>query len=227
MTITIHTDVYQNTPEWYALRCGVLTASEMHKIITPKTMQYAANATSRDHLYNLMAQRITKHVEPSYQSFDMMRGNADEIDARSLYCANYADVTEVGFITNDRWGITLGFSPDGLVGDDGLIEVKSRAPKFQLRTIFDDVVPDEFMIQLQMGLLVSERKWVDFISYCGGLPMYTKRVYPDADMHAALSAAAAKFYDEMDERIIKFAALIDDKSQRLIATERKEYGDLA
>lgn len=226
MTITVHTDVYQGTPEWYALRCGILTASEMDEIVTPSNLQPANNDKTRKHLYNLMAQRITKHVEQGYVSFDMMRGDADEIEARQLYNDNYAPVEQAGFITNDKWGFTIGYSPDGMVGEDGLIEIKSRAPKFQLETIIADVVPNEFMIQLQVGMMVTERPWIDFVSYCGGLPMYTKRVLSDDGFQSLLLAAAAKFYERMDELTISFAEKLSAGEQRLIPTTRKEYGEI-
>jgi hypothetical protein len=111
---------------------------------------------------------------------DMLRGQEDEIEARAALRQHYAPVTETGFVTNDRWGFTIGYSPDGLVGDDGLIECKSRASKYQIQTIAENEVPaPDYMIQLQTGLLVTERKWIDFVSYSGGLPMFVKRVEPD------------------------------------------------
>lgn len=223
MTVTIHTDVYQGTPEWYALRCGILTASEIDEIVTPANLKPANNDKARKHLYNLAAQRITGHVPESFQSYDMMRGSADEIEARSIYERTYAPVDQVGFITNDKWGFKLGYSPDGLVGEDGLIECKSRAPKFQIETILNAQVPSEFMIQLQVGMLVSERPWIDFISYCGGLPMMTKRVQADTVFQDALINAAAAFYERMDEVIIQFAEKIHDTSIKLVPTERKDY----
>jgi hypothetical protein len=82
-------------------------------------------------------------------------------------------------MVRDDWGFSLGYSPDGLVGDDGLIEVKCRRQKKHLQTILADEVPPENMAQLQCGLLVSGREWIDYVSYCGGMPMYVKRVYPD------------------------------------------------
>lgn len=226
MTVTIHKEIYQGTPEWLALRCGILTASEMDEILTPSGMKPANNDKSRKHLYNLMAQRITKYVDPGYQSFDMMRGNADEVDARDIYHANYAPVEQVGFITNDKWGFDVGFSPDGLVGDEGIIEIKSRAPKFQMETIMGDSVPSEYIVQIQVGLMVSERKWCDFVSYCGGLPMFTKRVMADEGVQMMIVAAAAEFYKKLDELTIAFAQKIKDNPMRLIPTERKDYGDM-
>jgi predicted phage-related endonuclease len=223
MTITYHKNMMQNSQEWLDARCGLLTASEFSKIVTSKGLTFAANETCRTHMYQLLAQRITKHVEPQFQSYDMMRGHADEIEARELYARHYAPVEQCGFITNDDFGFTLGFSPDGLVGDDGIIEIKSRAQKFQMRTIIEGEAPDEFMVQMQLGLLVSGRKWCDFISYCGGLPMFTKRVHVDEGIRGQLVAAAAEFEQRMDQLIIDFAAKLEAKPIHLIPTERKEY----
>jgi hypothetical protein len=198
----------------------------MSSIITPKNLQLASNATANQHMFNLMAQRITKYVEPSFQSYDMMRGHADEIEARAIYCRDIAEVDEVGFVTNDDLGFTLGCSPDGLVGDDGLIEIKSRAPKYQLETIMNGKMPDDYKLQVQTQLLVTGRAWCDFISYCGGLPMFVTRVMPDAEVQAAIKVAAVQFHEKLDAAIIEFAQRLQDKNVRLIPTERKDYSFL-
>jgi len=199
MTITYHADVIQGSDEWMALRCGVLSASEVKLILTP-TLKIAANDKTRAHVWELLAQRLTRYVEPSYIGDAMLRGWRDEILARDLYSQHYGPVTEAGFITNDRWGFTLGYSPDGLVGDDGLIECKSRAQKFQIQTIAENEVPAEFMLQLQTGLLVTGRAWVDFISYSGGLPMFVKRVLPDLEIQGAIIDAATAFENTLGQR---------------------------
>src|SRR5262249_2370549 len=147
-------------------------------IITP-TLKVADNDKSRAHLYELLAQRITSYVEPSYIGDDMLRGMEDEILARQLYAEYFAPVEEVGFVTNDEWGFTIGCSPDALIGEDGLLEVKSRRQKFQVGTIIDETMPDDYAIQVQTELLVTGRAWCDFVSYSGGLPMIPIRVYPD------------------------------------------------
>jgi hypothetical protein len=133
-SITYHGDVEQGSGHWLALRCGRLTASEMCKIITP-TLKVANNKDTRAHAYEMAFQRLTRFVEPQYVSDSMLRGQEDEIYARQAYAENYAPVAETGFVTNDRWGFSIGYSPDGLVGDDGLIEAKSRCGKYQVQTI--------------------------------------------------------------------------------------------
>ncbi len=118
--IRYHPDLIQGSEEWHRARLGLLTASEMKLIITP-TLKIASNDRERSHLYELLAQRVTGYVEPSYVSDDMLRGKEDEIDAVALYNKTIAQTVACGFVTNDRWGFTIGYSPDALVGDDGQV----------------------------------------------------------------------------------------------------------
>jgi predicted phage-related endonuclease len=214
--IVYNDELVQGSEEWHAARCGLLTASEMHLIITP-TLKIASNEKERSHLYELLAQRITRYVEPRYIGDDMLRGQSEEIDARGLYAKKYAPVQEVGFITNNKWGFTIGYSPDALVGDPGLLECKSRRAKFQVQTIIDGVAPADYMIQLQTGLLVSEREWVDFVSYSGGLPMFVCRVEPIPEYQEAIVAAATGF----EARLRVAQATYEKASVNFFPTERK------
>ena len=222
--IRFHDSFEQGSIQWLAARCGLLTASEMKLILTP-TLKYGSNDKERAHLNELTAQRITNHVEPHYVSDDMLRGQEDEVRARMAYHDHYAPVRDVGFVTNDRWGFTIGYSPDGLVGEDGLIEVKSRRQKYQIATIASMEVPIDYMIQLQTGLLVTERKWIDFISYCGGLPMVTMRVFPDPVIQDAIVAAATAFERKLTDRLAEYAAVLASDA-RLIPTDRVEYQEM-
>jgi len=221
--IEYHPEVTQGSNEWLALRCGLLTASEMRLIITP-TLKGASNEKERGHLYELLAQRITQYVEPRYVSDDMLRGKEDELDALDIYQKAYGAVESVGFVTNDKWGFAIGYSPDALAGDDGQVECKSRNQKYQIRTLVDDVsagaIDPDFVIQVQTGLLVSERKWCDLVSYCGGLPMATVRVYPDEKIQTAIIDVATAFEQRLSAATAKFNAVLKSKA-RLIPTERK------
>lgn len=220
MVIRYHPELVQGTDEWLAARCGLLTASEMRLIITP-TLKPAANEKERAHLYELLAQRISRHVEPSYISDDMLRGQEDEIEARRLYARHHAPVRECGFVTNDRWGFTLGYSPDGLVGDDGLIEIKSRRQRFQVETILADAIPAEHALQIQTGLLVTERAWLDFVSYSGGLPMLVLRAYQDPVVRAAILEAAEAFERRLEAKLCAYHEALAENAARLHATERR------
>jgi hypothetical protein len=192
MTLHIYNELEQGSPEWLAARCGLVTASVVGKLITP-TLKVADNDTSRGLTETLVAERITGFVEYVHPSFDMERGTLDEPYARELYAEQYAEVTEVGFMTNHVDGILAGYSPDGLVGGDGLLEIKSRKPRVQLNTILTDTVPRENMGQLQMGLLISGRDWIDYCSYAGGWPIHVIRVYPDPAWQTVIYDALATF----------------------------------
>lgn len=222
--IVYHDDLIQGSTEWHAARCGLLTASEMHLIITPKTLKSASNTAERAHLYELLAQRTTKYVEPSYISDSMLRGMDDEIAAVALYGKTYAKTQTVGFVTNDKWGFTIGYSPDALVGGGGQVECKSRSQKYQIQTLVDYVAEDkidpDFMIQVQTGLMVTERLWCDLISYCGGLPMATVRVFPNEKIQFAILEAADGFEARLNAAQLRLKTVMASEA-RLIPTERK------
>lgn len=265
MTLTEHHDLQQRSPEWYAARCGIVTASAVGSLITvgppdagsvacptcnaapdaacvsvarkqptalkglhearstaaasrPPTISPAANDYTRALTLLLVAERITGYVEPTYQSDDMVRGMLDEPLARELYSEHHAPTRESGFMVRDDWGWKLGYSPDGLVGDDGLIEVKSRRQKKHLQTILAGEVPQENMAQMQCGLLVSGRRWCDYVSFCGGMPLWVKRVEPDLRWSDAIVAAVEHFERSAAEMISAYHAAVEGLPQ----TERFE-----
>lgn len=219
--IKYYEDLEQGSDEWHALRCGRLSASEMNRIITAKTLKYAENGESRIHLFELLAQRVSGRVEPQFISDDMLRGREDEVDARIAYDENFSPVKTCGGITNDKWGFTLWYSPDGLVGDDGLIECKSRRQKYQVQTIITDEVPSEYIIQIQTGLLISERKWCDFISYSSGWHMVPIRVEADPVIQDAIVRAATAFEDALQEKLDVYHEHVRT-NKRLVPTEYRD-----
>jgi hypothetical protein len=199
MSLQVFNDIEQGTDEWFALRCGIVTASVVGQLVTAKTLKPAVNDTSRTLTYLLAAERITGRVVPTFTNAAMERGNLDEPIARDKYSEHHAPVTEVGFMVRTFTGFQIGYSPDGLVGDDGLIEIKSREPKKHLATILADEVPAENMAQCQAGLLVSGRAWIDYVSFCGGMPLWTKRVEPDERWFDAIRAAVDLFESNAED----------------------------
>lgn len=218
MTITIHRELQQGSEEWLAARCGMLTASEMKLLISP-SLKPLNNDKTRAHIWELLAQRITKHVEPAYISDDMLRGREDEIAARDLYAEHYAPVIECGFMVRDFGGFRIGYSPDGLIGEDGVIECKSRRAKFQVETIATGEMPDDYLVQVQTGLLVSGRRWCDFISYSGGLPMAVYRVEADPKMAEAILDAAHEAEARIQEMHRAYLTSVNERGFRM--TERR------
>lgn len=222
MTIKVWDELTQGSVEWLEARRGKLCASEMKLIVTP-TLKIAANEKERAHLYELLAQRITGHVEPHYIGDDMLRGFEDEIKARDAYSKNYAPVEQVGFITNDWLGFPIGYSPDGkIIGKRAGIEAKSRRQRFQVQTILENVVgediPADYVIQVQTGLMVAEWEFIDFLSYSGGLPMAVIRVHPDPQVQAAIEEAACAFEARLVKKFAEFEQVVN--SRPMVATER-------
>ena len=208
-------DVEQRSPEWFAARTGIVTASVVGKLLTP-TLKVADNDTARGVIAGLVAERITGTVEQTFMSDDMFRGVEHEPYARDIYSGHYQQAVECGFMRYDGDGWTLGYSPDGLVVDEGLVEIKCPRAKGHVSTILADKVPAYYMAQLQAGLLVSGRDWIDYVSFCAGLPLYVKRVTPDPAWHEAIVAACRKFETTADEMTAAYETATTD----LPATER-------
>lgn len=217
MTLTTYAELEQGSDDWLAARCGLLTASTIGRLITPTTLKVADNETSRGLTMSLAAERITGHVDFVYQTADMQRGTDDEPFARDAYAANFAPVEQVGFMVRDFGSYKIGFSPDGLVGDGGLIEIKSRRPKEHLKTVLKGLPPLENMAQMMTGLFVSGRDWIDYVSYSAGLPLWVKRVYPDVRWFYAIDAAAQAFEINVTNIVNNFTTA----TEGLPATERR------
>lgn len=187
-------------------RTAVAVASEDE---SPLVVKPASNEDSRTLTAFLVAERVTGFTEPTFMNADMWRGVIDEPFAIEAYSEQYAPVDESGLMVRDDWGFRIGYSPDGLVRGDGLIEVKSRRQKKQLQTVLADEVPVEVMAQLQCGLLVSGRAWIDYVSYCGGMPLYVKRVLPDPAWFEAIVAAVAEFEETATEMVAAYTRATD------------------
>ena len=165
MSLVIYEDVEQGSSEWHEARRGIVTASEVHKLVTAKTLAVANNDTSRGYIATLAAERLTGRVEDTGTSWQMTRGTLDEPLAKEAYAEAYEPVHDVGFMVRDFDGVKIGFSPDGLVGEPGFVEVKSRSPKIHITHVLADKVPAGNFAQIQTGLLVSGREWCDYIFY--------------------------------------------------------------
>lgn len=217
MSLTI-LDVEQRSPEWYAARAGIVTASVVGKLLTP-TLKVADNDTSRGVTASLVAERITGVCEPTYTTDDMFRGQIAEPIARDLYSSHFEQAVEVGFLRLEEGDWTLGASPDGLVGDSGGLEVKAPRAKGHVLTILADEVPSHHFAQVQACLLVSGRSWWDYCSYHAGLPLYVKRVYPDQQWFDAIKAACVEF----ERRAAEMVADYERRIVRMPKTERIDF----
>ena len=217
--LTVYPDMIQGDDEWIAARCGLLTASEMHNLVTPATLKIAANDKVRAHVYEIAAQRLTRHVEPHYISDDMLRGQEDELYAVMAYEGAFGLTDACGLMVRDFGDVRIGYSPDRVVGQNGLLECKSRRQRFQVQTIAAGVVPPEHVIQCQTGLLVSGREWIDFVSYSNGMPLAVIRAEPVPEIQDAILAAARAFEAQVQEVMAKYQHGV--RTLRTVPTERR------
>lgn len=172
------TDIEQGTEAWFAARLGIATASRFDSIITPAKGEPSKSAEG--YLRELLAEWLSGRPAESYTSGWMERGKEIEAEARDFYAFERGgDVQQVGFVYADDSRM-VGCSPDGLISDDGMIEIKSPAPKTHIGYLLDGGLPLDYRPQVQGSLLVTGRAWCDFLSYCPGLPPLLVRAERDA-----------------------------------------------
>jgi hypothetical protein len=178
-----HHDVPQYSAEYDRLKLGIPTSSHFHKIITP---QGRPSKQWREYACVLIAERILQQKIEFYNSPAMERGLIVEADAADWYEFDQ-DVTvqRVGFITDDNH--TVGCSPDRLVRDEGLLEIKAPLPHTQVEYWISGEVHERFRPQLQGQLYISQRSWVDILCWHDVLPKVVVRVEPDKGFLEALS----------------------------------------
>lgn len=181
----------QGSDEWLELRKGVATASNFSKIITATGKE---SATLEKYAFDLATDTLLTKIEEGYKNANMQRGNDLEAMARQAYqeqIDDFALVEECGFITTDCG--RFGYSPDGLI-DDGLIEIKCPLAKTHFGYILDDKCPSDYYAQVQGGLFITGKKWIDFISYHPDFrqPLFVKRVERDEEFIAKLVALLEK-----------------------------------
>jgi putative phage-type endonuclease len=216
MSLQTYPDIEQGSDAWLEIRRGIITASVIGQLITPGTIKPASNDKSRALIAQLAAERITGQTDSVFVNDDMLRGTLHEPYARDKYAEhNGVEVQQVGFVIRDEWGIRLGASPDGLVGEDGGLEIKCPRAKAHIQTILSGHVPAHNMAQVQATLLVTGRDWWDFVSFCAGLPMFTKRVTLDAKWRDSIITAATTAEHEIGSMVSCFQSA----SEHLPATE--------
>lgn len=184
----------QNSPEWYEARAGIPTMSDAD-VYTMKGRGGGESETRKKLLYRKAGEVITGKPAESYSNHHMERGHALEPEARNLYAfMQDVDPQLVGFVRNGR----RGASPDALVGNDGVLEIKTKMPERLIPVIEDDGFPSEHKAQCQGILLITEREWVDLACYWPGFDLVIRRAYRDEDFIKTLSDAIDKFNDELD-----------------------------
>lgn len=190
-------DCDQGSPEWFAARLGVPSASKFATIMA-KGRGGGDSVTRREYMRKLAGEILTGEPMESYVSAAMERGKVMEDEARNLYSLMMdIEPIRVGFIKN---GIA-GCSPDSLIGDDGGLEIKSAAAHIQIERLQDGVLPPEHKAQVQGGMWVTGRRFWDFISYCPKLPPLIVRVERDEAYIAEIERAVRVFAAELKQTV--------------------------
>lgn len=199
----------QGSQDWHDLRCGIPTASQFDRLVTPKA--WKPSASIDDYVAELVAEyMLGEPVE--IESVWMARGRTIEREARAWYALEHGvTVEQVGFITDDLEEV--GCSPDGLIGEDGGLEIKVPAAKNHAAYLIN---PAKFTAaywhQCQGGLWITGRKWWDLVSYCPprhspkaiGMPPVVVRIEPNLDYHAILAECVAELRRKLDEVLVRF-----------------------
>jgi len=186
----------QGTPEWMQARAGVPTSSNFDKIITT---QGKPSKQREKYMYQLAAERVTGVKDDTYKNGLMERGNIMEAEARAMYeLLTGNTVEQVGICYPDEKKL-CGCSPDGLVGKDGLLEIKCPSAPVHVSYLLTGELPKDYFQQVHGQLLVTGRKWVDFFSFYPGLKPLLLRVTPDKLFIELLRAELTTFCEELNE----------------------------
>ncbi|EBC3435124.1 YqaJ viral recombinase family protein [Salmonella enterica] len=194
----------QRSPEWFAARCGKVTASRLYDVMTRTKSGYAASR--QNYMAELICQRLTGKPEEGFTNAAMMRGTEVEPVAREMYALNEFDavISEVGLIDHPT---IAGFaaSPDGLVNDDGLIEIKCPNTWTHLQTLKTGVPKRQYLLQMHAQMMCTGRKWCDFVSFDDRLPpelaYFKTRINFDEVLAEEIEQEVVKFLTELETEI--------------------------
>ena len=191
-------DMEQGTPEWLAARMGIPTASRFSDVMAKKGPRGGIPKGRQTYLWKLAGEILTGEPMDHYTNAHMERGHEREAEARDLYAfLKGVEVDQVAFIRNGN----CGCSPDALVGDVGMWENKDALPHIQIERLLKGDLPPEHKAQCQGALMVAQREWIDFTSYCRGMPLLLVREYRDEKYIAGLHYDIDQFVTELNELV--------------------------
>lgn len=190
----------QRTDEWFAERLGKVTASKISDVMMKPT-----TAGYQNYKAQLICERLTGIATETFTSAAMQHGTDTEPQARAFYeLESGNEVTEVGFVPHPIIEMT-GASPDGLVGVDGLVEIKCPQPATHIKTLQGGSIDRKYLLQMHWQMACTGREWCDFVSFCPALPLemqlHIERVKLDRDLLNEIAAAVVSFTAEINQTI--------------------------
>ncbi|MFY9326477.1 MAG: lambda exonuclease family protein [Georgfuchsia sp.] len=201
----------QGSAQWLAERCGKVTASRIADLMA--TTKSGPSASRANYLAQLVAERLTGTVQESYSNGAMQWGTETEPMARARYEVRYGVmVDQIGFVPHPTISMS-GASPDGLISDDGLIEIKCPNTATHIDTLLTGKVPSKYLLQMYWQMACTGRKWCDFVSFDPRMPddlsMFVSRVERDDARIEEITFAVSAFLADVEMTIGKLNALID------------------
>jgi len=196
-------EIIQGSAEWFAARLGRVTASRVADVIAKTKTGYGASR--KNYHAELVLERLTGTATEGFTSPAMQWGTDNEPDARSAYqFEKNIRVVQVGFVAHPSIAMT-GASPDGLVGDDGLLEIKCPNSATHLETLMSEAIPAKYVTQMMWQMACTKRAWCDFCSFDPRMPenmrLFIKRLDRDDQVIADLEAEVVKFLHEVSETV--------------------------
>lgn len=201
----------QRSDEWFAARAGRATASRIADIVAKTKSGYSASRAN--YMAQLVVERMTGKVAESFSNAAMDWGTEQEPYARAAYEAHSGVlVDEVGMVDHPTVQMS-GASPDGLVGEDGLVEIKCPTTATHIETLMEKAAPKKYIDQMQWQMACTGRKWCDFVSFDPrmpqGLQLFVKRVERDDEYIAELESEVAAFLQEVSDKVQKLKSLME------------------
>jgi putative phage-type endonuclease len=194
----------QGSPEWFAARCGKVTASRVADLVSRTKTGWGASRAN--YMAELIAERLTGQVAEGFTSTAMRWGQEWEAEARRAYEFRLdRDVVEIGFVPHPLIEMA-GASPDGLIGESGLLEIKAPNTATHLEILASRSIPGRYVTQMMWQMACTERSWCDFVSYDPRLPeamrLFVQRIARDDRMIEDLEVAVGEFLEELDARVM-------------------------
>jgi putative phage-type endonuclease len=198
----------QRTDEWFSARLSKVTASRMADLMARTKTGYGASRAN--YMAQLICERLTGSRGESFESAAMIWGRETEPQARAAYeFMRDAAVVEVGFIDHPTIPM-FGASPDGLVGDDGLVEIKAPLTATHIETLLTETIPQKYVLQMQTQMACTGRAWCDFVSFDPRVPadlqLWVRRVERDPDLIAQIEEETTAFLAELETKIAALRA---------------------
>lgn len=207
-------EIVQGSPEWHAIRCGKVTASRVADVVAKIKSGWGASRTN--YLAELIAERLTGESAPSFTNAAMQWGTETEPLARAAYEFRVdCEVAQIGFVHHPEIKMA-GASPDGLIGDDGLIEIKCPNTATHIDTLLGQKVPEKYVTQMQFQMACADRAWCDFVSFDPRLPeemrLFVQRVPRDQEAIDYLEKEVKAFIYELDVKVDNLKRLYGQKA---------------